>query len=395
MREPTVTEISLSDIRRILAMRPPQASGLAFLGDSVEVLIYGAGNCGRDVARLLCDENVAVAGFLDSNAASGTEVAGLPVWHPTAAEVNQERRSGCCVVIAIYNPAADIASLQKSLDDWGYRCVVTFLELFRHFPRQLGDRFWLTETSFYDGREAEIVAAGNLLRDQESRELYLSLLKFRMTGNYRLLPAPSGEKQYFDRGLPLWREPVSFIDCGSYSGDTLCDLRSAYDRLDTIVAFEPDPESFQQLSARLWQDHSLRGNHTFLYPCGVWSETTKLSFAADGTSSAVSSQGSSEVLCMALDDALPGFRPTLIKMDIEGAELHALNGARQMIEAHRPGLAISAYHTPGHLWEVALLLESWGLGYRFYLRCYCHAGFDTVLYGFPLRSESTWRIGAR
>jgi len=384
MNKPTVAEISLSDIQRILALRLPKASRFSVLGESAEVLIYGAGNCGGEVARLLRDEGVTVTGFLDSNVAPGAIIAGLPVWHPAASDLTPERRGGCCVVIAIFNPAVDIVALLGNLEEWGYRRVVTFLELFRYFPRQLGDRFWLTETSFYDGREPEIVAAGNLLSDWESRELFLALLKFRMTGDYRLLPAPSPEKQYFDCGLPRWPEPVSFIDCGSYSGDTLCDLHSCYDRLDTIVAFEPDADSFQQLSTRLRQNPSLRGNRAFLYPCGVWSETTKLSFAADvGTSSAVSSQGSCEVQCMALDDALPGFRPTLIKMDIEGAELHALKGARQMIEAHLPGLAISAYHAPEHLWEIVLLLESWSLGYRFYLRCYCQAGFDTVLYGFP------------
>ncbi len=379
-----MTQVTISEIRDILSLRPLEPTPNAFLGECGEVLIYGAGNCGKDVLRLLQAEGIKVHGFLDSNLASGSRVADIPVLHPADEALTPESRSGCCVVVAVFNAYVDISSLVETLLSYGYRRIITFVEFFRHFPAQLGDRFWLTETGFYEGRETELAEAGGLLHDEESRRLYLALLAFRMTGDYGRLPAPSTETQYFAHSLPSWTEPISFIDCGSYSGDTICDLNKHYGRVDTIVAFEPDLENFARLAEMLRHDPSSRAKQAFLYPCGVWSETVMLSFAADvGTSSALSSQGTSRVQCMALDDALPGFRPTLIKMDIEGVELQALKGARNMIEEHRPGLAISVYHAPEHLWEIALMLRSWALNYRFYLRCYCLAGFDTVLYAFP------------
>lgn len=83
---------------------------------------------------------------------------------------------------------------------------------------------------------------------------------------------------------------------------------------------------------------------------------------------------------MALDDCLSTFAPTLLKMDIEGAEYDAVQGARQMIRQHRPGLAVCVYHHPDDLWRIPLLIRSWDLGYRFYLRTHAFSGFDLVLY---------------
>ena len=69
-------------------------------------------------------------------------------------------------------------------------------------------------------------------------------------------------------------------------------------------------------------------------------------------------------------------------MDIEGAEMDALKGARLTLAEYQPDLAICVYHRTEHLWAVALLLASWPemKGYRYYLRSHGFNGFDTVLY---------------
>lgn len=378
-------DITFTEIDAILELHQPEKALTlqTFKGGCQEIFIYGAGNCGRDVARLLQAEGITLSGFLDGHQTTGL-IADLPVWHPTSDHLTPDRRAVCCIIVAIFNPFVDVAALFNTLKSYGYQRIITFPEFFQIVPERFGDRFWLTSASFYDAHKPEIIAGGSLLHDEASRKLYLALLTFRMTGDYRILPPPSTGTQYFDHELPRWSEPVSFIDCGSFTGDTLRDLADNYETIAEVVAFEPDRENFGKLVSRVRDTSSLQECQSILYPCAVWSETTTLSFSADNsTSSAIISQGEVRVQCVALDDALPSFRPTLIKMDIEGAELHALKGARRMIEAHRPGLAISVYHAPDHLWEIALLIESWGLNYRFYLSCYCYAGFDVVLYATP------------
>ena len=87
-----------------------------------------------------------------------------------------------------------------------------------------------------------------------------------------------------------------------------------------------------------------------------------------------------EAPIVALDDVLPNFFPTLIKLDIEGFEPAALRGAKKLISSTRPDLAICVYHQPEHLWEIPLFLKTMVPQYRFWMRCHGYNGFDSVLY---------------
>ena len=73
-------------------------------------------------------------------------------------------------------------------------------------------------------------------------------------------------------------------------------------------------------------------------------------------------------------------RIDLIKLDIEGSELAALQGAERSLKRWRPKLAISLYHRPADFYSIPLWLDSLGCGYRFYLDHYTIHQEETVLY---------------
>ena len=56
---------------------------------------------------------------------------------------------------------------------------------------------------------------------------------------------------------------------------------------------------------------------------------------------------------------------------------------QRLVREQRPGLLVSAYHTPGHLHEIATLIDDWKLGYRFHLRVHEQNSFGIVLYAIP------------
>ena len=73
-------------------------------------------------------------------------------------------------------------------------------------------------------------------------------------------------------------------------------------------------------------------------------------------------------------------RVDFIKMDIEGAEMDAIDGAAKIIQEFKPRLAISAYHKPEDLWEIPIKLKSLNPSYELYFGHHSPACFESVFY---------------
>ena len=344
---------------------------------SQDVVVYGAGNTGRAAGAYLKSVGHRVIAFLDAAARQDQNIEGIPVLRPD--EWSSRGHSECDVLVAVHNFGVEMTGLQERVAKLGFRRTLNMVHFHNLFPRGQPFRYWLTDRSFYRERAGEIEAAQSLLGDETSRRWFDDVLAFRLTGDYARLPVPRPADQYFPADLPRWTDPMRFVDCGAYDGDTVEALARAGYKFETIAAFEPDPKNYVALAARIG-----RHGDAFCFPCGVASSTRMVRFATgEGLASHEAADGGASVQCVALDEAFPGFRPTLIKMDVEGAEPDALQGARKTISASRPGLAIALYHQPAHLWEIPSQIASWGLDYRLEIRGHGHGSYDTVLYALP------------
>ena len=122
-----------------------------------------------------------------------------------------------------------------------------------------------------------------------------------------------------------------------------------------VVAFEADPSN-----VRFIQEHFRRNSiaHARVVPMAVWSKAGKVSFARGSVLSSLNAGGvlnSSlwgfntnviEVEAITLDDYVQGHRPpSLVKIDVEGAELHVLNGAKELLSYYKP-LVLCEVHSP-------------------------------------------------
>jgi FkbM family methyltransferase len=199
------------------------------------------------------------------------------------------------------------------------------------------------------------------------------------------------EPEKYRKFVECIRVPSLVLDLGAHFG--IYTLAAAA-RGARVIAFEPTPRS---------ADYFLKNIHLNHLEHLVCLERVAVSDRVGEATLWVASSSAGNALqqsCLAASDPRPiqchtttldtycferGLKPNLIKIDIEGAELRALTGMRQIISQHRPTLFIALH--PGRIEAfgdsvrgVYELLASHGLRYE--------ALSDTELLVSPLGGAS-------
>ena len=140
------------------------------------------------------------------------------------------------------------------------------------------------------------------------------------------------------------------FDCGANIGFfTRFALNSGAGR---VVAFEPSPDNALCLKRNL--EREIAEGKVTVIEKAVWNEDTVLNFSTVNLSNPgghhVIEQGSTgvEVSATSMDRVCEQLQLTqldYVKMDIEGAEVHALEGARRIIQKFHPRLCVATEHT--------------------------------------------------
>lgn len=162
----------------------------------------------------------------------------------------------------------------------------------------------------------------------------------------RLLLSEQARAAY---GSPVCRPGDVVVDCGAHVGFfTRQALRHGAGR---VISVEPAPENLECLRRNLAGEIAL--GKVIVMPKAVWDRPGTLRIhhepgnsGADHLSEEI---GGREVPLVTLDQIIAEVgisRVDLIKMDIEGAERHALAGAAGVITRCQPRLTIAAYHMP-------------------------------------------------
>jgi FkbM family methyltransferase len=189
------------------------------------------------------------------------------------------------------------------------------------------------------------------------------------------------KRQYFD--LPEIMEKLEteevFVDAGSFDGRTaqifaeLCQ-----GKCKKIYAFEPDDKNGILCEKTLAE---IPGISYEVVKKGLWNESDVLHFTSfSNGASKVDEVGTIEIPVIDLDSVAGNEKVTFIKMDIEGSEYCALEGAKETIRKSRPKLAISIYHKSEDIWMLPLEILKINPDYTFYLRHYSIASAETVLF---------------
>ncbi len=323
--------------------------------------------------------------FADNNTSMwGKKVDGVRVLSVPDA-VEQFGRQAAFVITIWKGDAADTTPDRcRQVKNLGCSRVISFGYLYWKYPDNFLPYFSLDLPHKVREQSAEVKKALALWADEASRVEYLAHIQWRMWMDFDVFPPPVTHEVYFPDDLAGVLPDDDFIDCGAFDGDTIrILLRRHGDAVGKIIAFEPDPANFRKL-----QDYAstlpdpLR-NKLVLHNKATGKHKGKVRFNATGTEASAIAPGGSEVDCVPLDEILAEAAPGFIKMDIEGAEIDTLAGARNIIRKHLPVLAVSAYHNQDHVWKIPLLISSFSDQYRFFLRSHQVEAWGVVCYAIP------------
>ncbi len=328
------------------------------------VIIWGAGNCGHHVYEVLHEQNIRIQ-FFGDNALAGDmdSCTGLPIVGMERVAADREN-TYVLLSVAEREPYQEIFGqlLEAGFREEQIECMTGYIE---RLP-----------VSFFRDNVEKYRKVYEMLADDFSKEVYIERMKrVYLLNDISAIVSPM-EEVYFDALNQLTDEEV-FVDCGGYVGDTALQfIKKCGGKYKKILIFEPE-----DCNKKMIEDN-LRGENYELYPYGVWSEDTILSFDARGTegSCIVKEETGNRIQVVSLDHTVFAQGPTFIKMDIEGAELEALKGSRKIIEEYRPKLAVCLYHKPEDLFELPIFVKKLRDDYRLYIRQYRPDRYETVLY---------------
>lgn len=349
-----------------------------FIRPPKPLVLYGAGALGRIAYNAYQEWGVEILAVCDSNPQLlGTAFHELQV---CSIENVMEAHGDFCVSISVgekYYEEVKRKLISLIGEERLYECNVF------QMPNEEAHRYY---KALLAENESRFLRVADQLADDESRRVMRSVLLGQVSFEAAYFNEVSTGGQYFNE-LTKSESEGCFVDAGAYIGDTLLAFAAfSENRFEQIVSIEPFAECFEALKEtkqnRLADDARISLYNKALYShgtrMGVGSKTLSASAKIDEAA-----LGDPVIETMSLD-SLSLERVTFIKMDIEGSELAALEGAKETILRSRPKLAICVYHKPLDLLEITEFIVKLGLDYRLYLRHHGDKHFgqncETVLY---------------
>lgn len=225
----------------------------------------------------------------------------------------------------------------------------------------------------------QILKVRDMFADEASKEYYMDFVKACATMNpLGFICNPCCTKLHcYDTDIcdiGVNGSKVIF-DCGAYNGDTAKLFMQENESECEIYCIEPVNGNYHSL-VRWIQEEDLKNIHAIHAGVGKERKTEKIysteeetmwgSFYSDRLGEK-STLLMNEVQIETIDYLAKDVQVDYIKMDIEGAEMEALRGARRVIQEDMPQMLISGYHKISDLWEIPEYVLSLNPNYKMFL----------------------------
>ena len=240
-------------------------------------------------------------------------------------------------------------------------CLVIFFGMFFKNSKPYAERY-----------QTELASARSVLTDDYSKTVFDQLLEFNATRK------PMDEKnvdvfpENFCPNVPLNKGDV-IINGGISSDLTLCfKMADTVGETGQVIGFDPNVRILAQINKEI-KESKYNNIKTFGY--GLWNKNChKDLYFKDNTDASLVFRKDEGLYLPATLVKLDDFvvkeavkNVNFITLDVEGAELEALEGAKTILLTQKPNLAISIHHKPTDLFQIINFLNGLNCGYKFWL----------------------------
>lgn len=199
--------------------------------------------------------------------------------------------------------------------------------------------------------------------------------------------ASTGTAPEYDYDMDLLFDNIDdglIIECGAFDGESIVQMSEYTGNKYDMLALECDEVNFNKCC-----DNTKNFNNIKVFKLGVWDKKTKLALVQSDEASYLKEVTDDSVYDEVVEvtdvDSLIGDKKTAaLIMDIEGSELKALTGAKNVIKSGA-NLAVRVYHRKADLFTIPQYIRSLNANYKFYVRFnkganLCRMGDETTLY---------------
>lgn len=340
-----------------------------FLNSSKQKYIFGRNEFAVSIANA-----IEVNGFIDDFTNDLTYL-GKPI-----IKIDQVPNDALVVMIVIGKPF----TAEKRVKQFPFKSIDYF-----SFYKYSG--LHLKQVMFWDGfiedfhlNQSKYEWINNLLHDKISKEQFYKIINFRLSYNLNFMKGFTDieDQQYFENFLELNSEGETFIDVGGFDGYTSQEFIRLSPYYKSIHIFEPEEKNINLAKQRLKTSKNI-----YFHQLGLSNKKQTLKFDVGGSSSKISETGSVIIEVDKLDDII-NEPVTFIKMDIEGAEADAIEGAKETIKKYHPRLAISVYHKANDFWKIPEQILAIRDDYQIYLRHYTEGISETIMFFIPANQSN-------
>lgn len=340
------------------------------------IYIFGAYKVGVYVAREAARQGVRIKGFIDNDPGrNGTRLEGAEVFSPDRVDL----RSAVVVVASGQHGNAILAQLSGVCEK-----VLNMSEFLYAADAGHGPEAYFAEVVHQPIREAyRYLSIFLRLADETSRQVFNSLIGMRTTLSIcsALESKSPASNEYFDSAFVSAEQARYFVDAGAFTGDTLASLERHFGPVEQAYLFEPELPAYYEALKRF----SDREN-VWVFNMGLDAQPSRSSYSPELSCNVlgeiegpVSATATSYIQGVPLDRLVHG-KVGLFKLDIEGMEERALQGAAAVIKRERPVLAVCAYHRADDYWKLIDAVTAIRPDYRIGLRHYADILHDITLY---------------